>query len=52
MKRFSASAAEYDPATDQYQYNWKTTKAWAGTCRQVLVLLNDDTVHVAYFQFN
>ena len=24
-----------DAATDQYNYVWKTDKAWAGTCRQL-----------------
>ena len=46
-----ASGVQYDATTDQYQYNWKTDKAWDGTCRQLAVLLNDDTVYVAQFQF-
>jgi len=32
-------------------YVWKTDSAWAGTCRQLLVTLNDGTQHIAYFQF-
>jgi hypothetical protein len=36
----------------QYQYNWKTNKAWAGTCRQLVVSLIDNTTHTATFQFN
>jgi N-acetylneuraminic acid mutarotase len=28
---------KYDPATDQYSYVWKTDKAWAGTCRQLIL---------------
>jgi predicted extracellular nuclease len=35
----------------QYNYIWKTDKAWAGTCRQLVVMLNDGTVHLANFQF-
>jgi len=46
-----ASAVQYDPRLDQYQYNWKTDKAWDGTCRQLVVLLNDGTVHVANYRF-
>jgi hypothetical protein len=30
---------------------WKTNKAWAGTCRQLVVKLADDTYYRAYFQF-
>jgi hypothetical protein len=44
------SSLSYDPAADQYVYVWKTDKAWAGTCRQVIVMLNDGTVHRANFK--
>ncbi|MGH8468315.1 MAG: PxKF domain-containing protein [Gammaproteobacteria bacterium] len=30
---------------------WKTSKAWAGTCRQLVVRLNDGTEHKASFKF-
>ena len=33
----------------QYKYVWKTDKAWAGTCRQLIVQLRDNTVHRATF---
>ncbi len=46
-----ASTLTYDPATNQYHYVWKTEKAWAGTCRQLVVKLNDGTIHVANFKF-
>ena len=46
-----ASGLTYDPGTDQYHYNWKTDTAWGNTCRQLMVMLNDGTVHVANFQF-
>jgi hypothetical protein len=46
-----ASSLTYDPLADQYTYVWKTDKAWAGTCRQLSITLNDDTVHTADFQF-
>ncbi|MGW2206421.1 PxKF domain-containing protein, partial [Streptomyces sp. NPDC001774] len=29
----SQSGLTYNSSTDQYQYNWKTQKAWSGTCR-------------------
>jgi uncharacterized repeat protein (TIGR01451 family) len=36
---------------DQYNYVWKTSSSWAGTCRQLVVTLNDGSVHVANFKF-
>ncbi len=47
----SASGLSYNPASGQYIYVWKTSKAWAGTCRTLVVLLNDATRRVASFQF-
>jgi hypothetical protein len=35
----------------QYHYVWKTQSAWAGTCRQLIVKLRDNTVHTALFRF-
>jgi uncharacterized repeat protein (TIGR01451 family) len=36
---------------DQYNYVWKTESSWAGTCRQLVVTLNDGSVHTANFKF-
>ena len=47
----NASALSYNPATDQYVYVWKTVKAWAGTCRQWVVKLSDNSFHRANFKF-
>lgn len=44
------SSLSYDPATEQYTYVWKTDKAWAGTCRQLVVMLDDGTTHRASFK--
>jgi hypothetical protein len=41
----------YKKSTEAYTYIWKTEKAWAGSCRQLILKLNDGTVHVAYFEF-
>jgi hypothetical protein len=41
----------YDAASDKYQYNWKTEKSWANTCRLLNVKLNDGTQHTALFKF-
>lgn len=44
------SQFSYDPVTGQYQYNWKTDRAWAGTCRRLLLRLDDGSVHEADFR--
>jgi DNA-binding beta-propeller fold protein YncE len=45
------SSLSYDPATDRYNYVWKTESSWAGTCRQLVVKLNDGSIHRANFKF-
>jgi hypothetical protein len=45
------SSLSYDPTADQYTYVWKTSKAWAGTCRQLVVILKDGSIHHANFSF-
>jgi fibronectin-binding autotransporter adhesin len=48
----NSSHLTYDATTDTYTYVWKTDKGWAGTCRQLVVKLNDgSTEHVANFTF-
>ncbi|MET0624616.1 MAG: PxKF domain-containing protein, partial [Pyrinomonadaceae bacterium] len=39
----------YSP--DQYHFNWKTDKSWGGTCRVLVVKLNDGSTHTALFKF-
>ena len=45
------SSLSYDPTTDQYSYIWKTDRGWRGTCRMLVVRLNDGTEHLAKFRF-
>ena len=45
------SSLSYDPTVDQYIYVWKTDASWAGTCRQLVVELNDGSIHRANFRF-
>lgn len=45
------SSLSYDALLDQYTYVWKTDKAWAGTCRQLVLKLDDGSVHRANFKF-
>lgn len=35
----------------QYNYVWKTESSWVGTCRQLVVKLNDGSEHRANFKF-
>lgn len=46
-----SSSLSYDASTDQYVYVWKTNSAWAGTCRQLVIQLNDGSYHRANFKF-
>ncbi len=41
----------YDARSGTYIYAWKTSKAWAGTCQQFILGLNDGSNHTATFQF-
>jgi TolB protein len=45
------SGLSYDPETGRYQYNWKTSKQWAGTCRRLDIELADGMHYYAFFQF-
>lgn len=46
-----SSTLKYDPATAAYHYVWKTESAWAGTCRRLVLGLNDSSDHAAEFRF-
>jgi uncharacterized protein len=45
------STLTYDASTDTYTYVWRTNRAWAGTCRELVVRLKDETQHTARFRF-
>ena len=45
-----SSSLSYDATTDTYTYVWKTNKGWKGTCRELVVTLNDGSTHVANFK--
>jgi predicted extracellular nuclease len=47
----AASTLVYDPVTDRYIFTWRTQKAWADTCRQLVITLTDGTQHRANFMF-
>jgi hypothetical protein len=46
-----ASTLSYDASSDMYSYVWKTDSSWSGTCRQLVVTLNDGVPHTAAFKF-
>ena len=46
-----SSSLIYDAGSGQYNYVWKTDKAWVGTCRQMIVKLTDGNEHKANFTF-
>lgn len=41
----------YNGVSDEYTYVWKTDRAWTG-CRQLVLKLDDGTVHRATFDFS
>jgi uncharacterized repeat protein (TIGR01451 family) len=45
------SSLSYSAGGEQYNYVWKTESSWAGTCRQLVLTLNDGTTHRANFKF-
>lgn len=46
----AAGALAYSASTGRYTYTWQTSPAWAGTCEQLTMVLNDGTSHIAYFR--
>jgi Tol biopolymer transport system component len=45
------ASLSYDPRADQYQFQFRTERAWRGTCRILNIRLNDGSAHQAWFQF-
>jgi uncharacterized repeat protein (TIGR01451 family) len=42
----------FNVGNNQYNFNWKSDPAWAGTCRAIILKLNDGTgPHLAFFNF-
>jgi ELWxxDGT repeat protein len=46
------SSLNYDAASGQYAYIWKTDKLWAGSCRELQLKLDDGEVYRARFTFS
>jgi len=47
-----ASSLSYDSPSDRYTYVWKSDKSWAGSCRRLLLQLNDGSLKYADFNFS
>jgi hypothetical protein len=45
-------ALTYNSATDTYTYVWKTQKAWAGRCRELVLVFDDTSRRIAKFLFH
>ena len=41
----------YDRKTQTYTYSWKTVKAWAGTCRRLVLTVSNGSEAQAAFDF-
>ncbi|HET7046621.1 MAG TPA: PxKF domain-containing protein [Gaiellaceae bacterium] len=46
-----SSSLSYDAGSNRYTYVWKTSKAWSGSCVQLVLRLVDGTEHRANFRF-
>jgi hypothetical protein len=46
-----ASSLSYDASSNRYTYVWETDKSWAGTCRALILKMQDGTTHRADFKF-
>jgi len=45
------SSLSYDALFNRYTYVWKTNKAWANTCRRLILKFKEGTVKTAEFSF-
>jgi uncharacterized delta-60 repeat protein len=46
-----SSGLSYDEATDTYTYVWRTSKAWTGQCRELILRFADGSYQRASFDF-
>jgi WD40-like Beta Propeller Repeat len=47
----TTGSLSYNGSIDRYTYLWQTERAWAGTCRQFMIALDDRTYRFANFRF-
>ena len=46
-----ATSLTYNAGSDTYRYVWKTDRAWAGTCRTLILSFGDGSHQSGLFQF-
>ena len=51
VRSSDGAGLRYDATAKHYVYPWKTEKAWAGSCRRVLLRLADGSEQTADFHF-
>jgi hypothetical protein len=51
IETLTAGGSSFTFSGGVYNYIWKTEASWAGTCRQLIIMLNDGSVHTANFKF-
>jgi hypothetical protein len=51
VETVNAGTSTLSYGSGQYTYVWKTESSWVGTCRQLVVKLNDGSEHRANFKF-
>ena len=47
----TTGSLSYNESLSRYTYLWQTDRTWAGTCRQLMVALDDRTYHFANVRF-
>jgi hypothetical protein len=47
----AAGSLTYNTGPDRYTFMWATERAWAGSCKELLLTLRDGTTHSAYVSF-
>jgi hypothetical protein len=47
----NSSGLKYDATTSQYSYVWKTSTAWSGTCRTLVLKFTNGSIFKADFKF-
>lgn len=51
LQATGGTSLRYDPLSNQFVYNWKTPSEWAGTCRTLVLELDDGQKQYANFRF-
>jgi hypothetical protein len=47
----AAESGDLDNSRTRFRFEWRSERAWAGTCRQLIVRVQDVSDPVAYYRF-